>query len=92
MPDIWLSMSGTLTEGSARAFSSEDAYCNAEHKPDADNHQRHELRGVARWHGASLLLDDLSCLGQHRLRDGEPEGLRGLEVDYEVKLGGPLHW
>src|SRR5437773_7719994 len=36
------------------------------------------------------LLDDLVRSTKHRLRDRQPERLRGLEVDYQGDLGGLL--
>src|SRR5262245_36524762 len=42
------------------------------------------------------LLDDLISPSEHRGRDGEAEGLGGLEVDHERKLGwlldGQVGW
>jgi hypothetical protein len=38
------------------------------------------------------LLDDLICTHQHRLRDGQPERLRRLEIDDELELGRLLYW
>ena len=38
------------------------------------------------------LLDDLIGGGQQRFRDGEAEGLGGLEVDDEFELGRELNW
>src|SRR5258708_32017441 len=37
------------------------------------------------------LLDHLICPLQERLRDRQAEGLRGLQIDHEVKLAGLLH-
>src|SRR6266545_5721924 len=42
--------------------------------------------GVSR----DLSLDDLIRPHQHRLRDRQPEGLRGLQVDHQLELGGLL--
>ena len=36
------------------------------------------------------LLNDVIGPWQERLRNGEPEGLRSLEVDDQVELDGPL--
>jgi hypothetical protein len=35
-----------------------------------------------------LLVDDLGGLLEHGLGDGEPERLRGVEVDEELEFGG----
>src|SRR2546422_10908569 len=45
-------------------------------------------RSWPRWPGT--LLDDLIRLQQHRRRDRQPESLRGLEVDDQLKLCGLL--
>src|SRR5262245_65611176 len=37
------------------------------------------------------LLDDLVRSGQDRLRDREPQRLRGLEIDDQLELRGLLH-
>src|SRR5213083_2565780 len=37
------------------------------------------------------LLDHLIRLEEERRRDGQAKGLRGLEVDRQLKLAGPLH-
>jgi len=37
--------------------------------------------------GRACLLDDLVRSQEHRLRDREPEGLGGLEVDDQFELG-----
>ena len=38
------------------------------------------------------LFDDLIGPQQHRRRDGEPEGLRGLHVDDQLELRRLLDW
>jgi hypothetical protein len=38
----------------------------------------------------SVLFDRLVGNREQRLRDSEPEGVCGLEVDYEFEFGSPL--
>jgi hypothetical protein len=41
---------------------------------------------------SSVLLNDLVGPDQQRLRDRQPQRLRGLQVDHELELGGLLDW
>src|SRR5262245_56961839 len=41
-----------------------------------------------RW--SSTLFDDLVGPPQHRLRNGQPESLGGLQIDHQLKLRGLL--
>src|SRR4051812_18402870 len=47
------------------------------------SHSTNKLRGGS--------LDDLVGTGEHGLRHGEPQGLRGLEIDDQLELGRLLH-
>jgi len=47
----------------------------------------HVFSSVART-GQHALLDDLVCSQERRLRNRQPQRLRGLEVDDQLKLGG----
>src|SRR5262249_9626950 len=41
--------------------------------------------------GRARLFDDLVRTAQHRLRDRQAQGLRGLEVDQQLEGGWPLY-
>src|SRR5215813_4039839 len=49
------------------------------------------IRSWPRW-SSTALLDDLVRTAQHRLRDRQAKGLRRLEVDDQLELGGLLDW